>query len=134
MSLAQPSTFRRSTGSAPLASSPHLLLLLRPCADENVPPEPLQATATEIEVMDPDVSSVVCRTPRVKAHFLRPQQRSKLALKLKASGNKAYSGKRFAEAIEHYTKAIDFEEQAVYYSNRAACASFFLSPSMGALS
>lgn len=50
------------------------------------------------------------------------QQRSALALKLKALGNKAYSNKKFTEAIEYYSKAIECEEQAVFYSNRAACA------------
>ena len=47
--------------------------------------------------------------------------RSKLALHLKAKGNKLYSSKRFAEAVVQYTKAIECEEQAVFYSNRAAC-------------
>lgn len=50
------------------------------------------------------------------------QQRQKLALTLKGRGNKAYSAKRFTEAIEFYSKAIECEEQAVFYSNRAACA------------
>ncbi|ORY62858.1 mitochondrial outer membrane translocase receptor TOM70 [Leucosporidium creatinivorum] len=48
-------------------------------------------------------------------------ERSKLALALKARGNKLYSSKKFPEAVIQYTKAIECEEQAVFYSNRAAC-------------
>lgn len=44
-----------------------------------------------------------------------------MALSLKARGNKLYSGKQFAQAIAYYSKAIECEEQAVFYSNRAAC-------------
>lgn len=51
-------------------------------------------------------------------------ERSKLALSLKAKGNKLYSSKRFADAVVQYTKAIECEEQAVFYSNRAACECF----------
>ncbi|KAK4058141.1 TOM (translocase of outer membrane) complex component [Microbotryomycetes sp. JL221] len=47
--------------------------------------------------------------------------RSNLALQLKAKGNKLYSNKKFQEAAKMYTKAIACEEQAVFYSNRAAC-------------
>ncbi|GAA5890826.1 hypothetical protein JCM6882_008827 [Rhodosporidiobolus microsporus] len=52
---------------------------------------------------------------------LPAQERADLALKLKARGNKLYSAKQYAEAVEYYTKAIACEEQAVFYSNRAAC-------------
>ncbi|GAA5839632.1 hypothetical protein JCM11251_003563 [Rhodosporidiobolus azoricus] len=52
---------------------------------------------------------------------LPASERSELALKLKARGNKLYSAKQYAEAVEYYTKAIACEEQAVFYSNRAAC-------------
>ncbi|KAM0793038.1 hypothetical protein ACM66B_000527 [Microbotryomycetes sp. NB124-2] len=47
--------------------------------------------------------------------------RTALALQLKAKGNKLYSNKKFTEAAAMYTKAIACEEQAVFYSNRAAC-------------
>lgn len=58
--------------------------------------------------------------------FYTFQKRAKLALGLKNKGNKAFSSKRFTEAIEYYTQAIECEEQAVFYSNRAACWSFRL--------
>lgn len=44
-----------------------------------------------------------------------------MSLELKQEGNKAYSGKEFQEAIGFYSKAIQCDEQAVFYSNRAAC-------------
>ena len=52
------------------------------------------------------------------------QERIKLSLDLKQEGNKAYSGKEFQEAIVFYSKAIQCDEQAVFYSNRAACTSY----------
>lgn len=54
---------------------------------------------------------------------LPPAQRSSFAVDLKGRGNKAYSERRYQEAIDLYSKAIECEEQAVFYSNRAACAS-----------
>lgn len=51
------------------------------------------------------------------------QERVKLSLDLKQEGNKAYSGKEYPEAIVFYSKAIQCDEQAVFYSNRAACTS-----------
>ncbi|SCZ90329.1 BZ3500_MvSof-1268-A1-R1_Chr1-3g01920 [Microbotryum saponariae] len=53
--------------------------------------------------------------------IMDPEQRTKLALTLKAKGNKLYSGKKYSEAIACYSRAIACEEQAVFYSNRAAC-------------
>ncbi|KDE09717.1 hypothetical protein MVLG_00120 [Microbotryum lychnidis-dioicae p1A1 Lamole] len=53
--------------------------------------------------------------------IMDPEQRTKLALTLKAKGNKLYSGKKYREAIACYSRAIACEEQAVFYSNRAAC-------------
>ncbi|KAI5478253.1 mitochondrial outer membrane translocase receptor TOM70 [Pseudohyphozyma bogoriensis] len=64
--------------------------------------DPRRMTEADIQLMDPDA-------------------RAKLALTLKGRGNKSYSAKKFTEAIEFYTKAIECEEQAVFYSNRAAC-------------
>lgn len=52
-----------------------------------------------------------------------PEARTKLAMTLKQKGNKLYSAKKFSEAVVQYTKAIECEEQAVFYSNRAACES-----------
>ncbi|GAA5979871.1 hypothetical protein JCM10908_001447 [Rhodotorula pacifica] len=62
----------------------------------------LKLSATDIEVMD-------------------AQTRSQTALALKARGNKLYASKQYDDAIAYYTKAIECEEQAVFYSNRAAC-------------
>ncbi|GAA6000326.1 uncharacterized protein JCM10292_001459 [Rhodotorula paludigena] len=64
--------------------------------------DPLKLSAADIDVMDKET-------------------RAKTALALKARGNKLYSAKQYEEAIAYYTKAIECEEQAVFYSNRAAC-------------
>ncbi|GAA5973994.1 hypothetical protein JCM11641_008202 [Rhodosporidiobolus odoratus] len=63
---------------------------------------PLGLTAADLQVMDDET-------------------RSKTALTLKARGNKLYSSKQYEEAVAYYSKAIECEEQAVFYSNRAAC-------------
>lgn len=51
------------------------------------------------------------------------QDRVKVAGSLKLKGNKAYQGRRFTEAVEYYTRAIDIspKPEPVFYSNRAAC-------------
>ncbi|GAA5880681.1 hypothetical protein JCM3774_002793 [Rhodotorula dairenensis] len=71
----------------------------KPAADGD---DALKLSATDIEVMD-------------------AQTRSQTALALKARGNKLYASKQYDDAIAYYTKAIECEEQAVFYSNRAAC-------------
>ncbi|GAA6025966.1 hypothetical protein JCM11491_002962 [Sporobolomyces phaffii] len=53
--------------------------------------------------------------------LMTPAARSKAALTLKARGNKLYSSKQYDHAVKLYSKAIECEEQAVFYSNRAAC-------------
>ncbi|GAA5875664.1 hypothetical protein JCM16303_003947 [Sporobolomyces ruberrimus] len=53
--------------------------------------------------------------------LMTPSARSKAALALKARGNKLYSSKQYLQAVKLYSKAIECEEQAVFYSNRAAC-------------
>lgn len=63
------------------------------------------------------------RSIRAFPHHSLLQTRAKTALALKARGNKLYSAKQYEEAIAYYTKAIECEEQAVFYSNRAACES-----------
>lgn len=73
--------------------------------------------------MDPEVRSFRSPSTRSNRSPSRTQTRSKTALALKARGNKLYSAKQYQEAIDHYTKAIQCEEQAVFYSNRAACPS-----------
>lgn len=52
---------------------------------------------------------------------MSPASRAKAALALKARGNKLYSSKQYEQAVKLYSKAIECEEQAVFYSNRAAC-------------
>ncbi|KAJ1827344.1 TOM (translocase of outer membrane) complex component [Coemansia sp. RSA 2599] len=47
--------------------------------------------------------------------------KKKLAQSLKSRGNKFFQAKRYAKAIELYTQALRFDEDPVFYSNRAAC-------------
>jgi mitochondrial import receptor subunit TOM70 len=46
-----------------------------------------------------------------------------MAAALKAKGNNAYQQRKFAQAAELYTQAIDLspKPEPVFYSNRAAC-------------
>lgn len=48
-----------------------------------------------------------------------------MAALLKAKGNSAYQQRKFAQAAELYTQAIDIspKPEPVFYSNRAACTS-----------
>jgi len=51
------------------------------------------------------------------------QERKERAGSLKAKGNAAYSQKKFEVAADFYSLAINMspKEDAVFYSNRAAC-------------
>jgi import receptor subunit TOM70 len=53
-----------------------------------------------------------------------PQERTKLAGTLKTRGNTLYQNRKFQQAIDLYTRAIQVatKSEPVYYSNRAACA------------
>lgn len=52
---------------------------------------------------------------------LDEEQRTSYAVQLKGRGNKLYSNKQYDQAVKLYSKALEFEQQAVFYSNRAAC-------------
>ncbi|KAI9714627.1 MAG: TOM (translocase of outer membrane) complex component [Chrysothrix sp. TS-e1954] len=52
---------------------------------------------------------------------LSEQERKTFAAQLKAAGNKAYSTKKYTEAIDLYSKAILCKPDPIFYSNRAAC-------------
>ncbi|WFD26318.1 TOM (translocase of outer membrane) complex component [Malassezia nana] len=54
---------------------------------------------------------------------LPQDKKESVAQHLKNLGNKAYSNKKYQDAIAHYTKAISAAPSAVFYSNRAACFS-----------
>ncbi|KAJ2885789.1 TOM (translocase of outer membrane) complex component, partial [Coemansia asiatica] len=47
--------------------------------------------------------------------------KKKIAQSLKSRGNKFFQAKRYSKAIELYTQALRFDEDPVFYSNRAAC-------------
>ncbi|KAI8916161.1 hypothetical protein EDD86DRAFT_273010 [Gorgonomyces haynaldii] len=49
------------------------------------------------------------------------EDKSKLANDCKIAGNKLYAERKFQEAIEKYSEAIDLLPSAVFFSNRAAC-------------
>ncbi|KAI9496461.1 hypothetical protein BDB00DRAFT_869402 [Zychaea mexicana] len=52
---------------------------------------------------------------------LSPTQRSEAAQSLKSRGNSMFGKKKWTEAAQLYTKAIEFKADPIYYSNRAAC-------------
>ena len=59
------------------------------------------------------------------------QERKSLASELKLKGNKAYTERKFEEAVMLYTRAIEVtpEPDPVFYSNRAASTShWYLQP------
>ncbi|KAJ9126444.1 hypothetical protein QFC24_002187 [Naganishia onofrii] len=82
---------------------------------------PAATTATPA----PAVPAYLEGVPRTKQEILKlsPQERKTLATTLKTRGNKLYGGKKYTEAIACYTKALEVaeKEEAVFYSNRAAC-------------
>ncbi|KAJ2373367.1 TOM (translocase of outer membrane) complex component [Coemansia sp. RSA 2607] len=47
--------------------------------------------------------------------------KKRLAQSLKSRGNKFFQAKRYPKAIAMYTQALRFDEDPVFYSNRAAC-------------
>nr|KAJ3420836.1 TOM (translocase of outer membrane) complex component [Polyrhizophydium stewartii] len=55
---------------------------------------------------------------------LSQEERTKLAQEAKTLGNKFYGDRKFAEAVDMYTKAIILSPTAIYYSNRAAAHSY----------
>lgn len=70
----------------------------------------------------PSYMEGVPSTPE-KLAAMSAEERKTLATTLKNRGNKLYAGKHYEEAASCYTKALEIavKEEAVYYSNRAAC-------------
>ncbi|KAF8574467.1 TPR-like protein [Ramaria rubella] len=71
-------------------------------------------------------ASVATNEPRLSVadiEALSIEDRTKTAAGLKASGNSAYSQRKFSDAADLYTRAIEVspKPEAVFYSNRAAC-------------
>ncbi|GAA5839095.1 hypothetical protein JCM3766R1_002256 [Sporobolomyces carnicolor] len=85
--------------------------------DRAASPDATQAT-TSAEKKDDDDPLNLSSTD---ISLMSPASRAKAALALKARGNKLYSSKQYEQAVKLYSKAIECEEQAVFYSNRAAC-------------
>ncbi|KAJ1889162.1 TOM (translocase of outer membrane) complex component, partial [Kickxella alabastrina] len=56
-----------------------------------------------------------------QAAMLDAGELKKIAQSLKSRGNKFFQAKRYAKAIELYTQALRFDEDPVFFSNRAAC-------------
>ncbi|GAA5942247.1 uncharacterized protein JCM15063_002947 [Sporobolomyces koalae] len=96
---------KKSSASTPPASTPQPDSTAAPAdrtQEKKDDEDPLNLSSTDISLMSPSA-------------------RSKAALALKARGNKLYSSKQYDQAVRLYSKAIECEEQAVFYSNRAAC-------------
>ena len=64
--------------------------------------------------------TVIRRFPRPQIDFHSKNKMSK-AEQLKEQGNKCFAAGNYQQAISYFTQAIKLSENAIYYSNRAAC-------------
>ncbi|OAA68698.1 mitochondrial outer membrane translocase receptor [Niveomyces insectorum RCEF 264] len=85
-------------------------------SDESATKKPAAASVAAVEEDLPEVTEATVQA-------MGPEERKKMALKLKEAGNKAYGAKDLDRAIDLYSKAILCKQDPVYYSNRAACYS-----------
>jgi import receptor subunit TOM70 len=83
---------------------------------------PAQSSSTPAEEPVPSYLEGIPRTKEEIAK-LPSNERKTLATTLKTRGNKLYGAKKYKEAVACYTKALEVaeKEEAVFYSNRAAC-------------
>lgn len=93
---------------------------------DNTTEKSTPATATPASTSaEPPVPSYLEGIPRTKEEIakLPSSERKTLATTLKTRGNKLYGAKKYKEAVACYTKALEVaeKEEAVFYSNRAAC-------------
>lgn len=83
------------------------------------------AAASSSTPAEESVPSYLEGIPRTKEEIakLPSNERKTLATTLKTRGNKLYGAKKYKEAVACYTKALEVaeKEEAVFYSNRAAC-------------
>lgn len=83
------------------------------------------AAASSSAAAEESVPSYLEGIPRTKEEIakLPSSERKTLATTLKTRGNKLYGAKKYKEAVACYTKALEVaeKEEAVFYSNRAAC-------------
>ena len=66
------------------------------------------------------ISTTTVAVASVALVYLYLQRKPKEKVDFKALGNQAYKEKDYSTAIEQYTKAIEQEQQSIYYGNRAA--------------
>lgn len=83
------------------------------------------AASSSAAAAEESVPSYLEGIPRTKEEIakLPSSERKTLATTLKTRGNKLYGAKKYKEAVACYTKALEVaeKEEAVFYSNRAAC-------------
>ncbi|KAL2157713.1 hypothetical protein VTH06DRAFT_5196 [Thermothelomyces fergusii] len=84
--------------------------------EAGVPTATSKAASVESDDELPEIDETTVQT-------LSEDQRKDYAQRLKELGNKAYTAKKFHEAIDLYSRAILCRPDPVYYSNRAACYS-----------
>lgn len=90
--------------------------------DKSTPATTAASASTSAEAPVPSYLEGIPRTKEEIAK-LPSSERKTLATTLKTRGNKLYGAKKYKEAVACYTKALEVaeKEEAVFYSNRAAC-------------
>ncbi|KAJ3329974.1 serine/threonine-protein kinase KIN2 [Blyttiomyces sp. JEL0837] len=57
----------------------------------------------------------------IESDSLTQEVRAELAKTAKTVGNRLFGEKKYEEAIQYYSKAIELQPDAIYFANRAAC-------------
>lgn len=94
-----------------------------PLVEEIVPPPAPAAAQPPVEEKQDENAHLADIPDEAALAAMGDAERNTLGASLKDRGNKLYSRKEFAKAVECYTKAIEVSvrKDAVFFSNRAAC-------------
>ncbi|KAL4402989.1 TOM (translocase of outer membrane) complex component [Malassezia pachydermatis] len=81
------------------------------------------STTSDGPLLDDASDESLANLSEAEIKRLPQERREAVAQYLKGLGNKAYTDKKYEDAIAKYTKAIAAAPSAVFFSNRAACYS-----------